>query len=413
MATSGPRYPGTVTSEIGPSGDNDWLTASNIGADDGSEARITAATYDANDHSYRLKAQNFGFSVAGTIDGITVEIDRRAFAGAAEDQEVRLYDAAGALVGDDKQTATAWPGTLTIATYGGAADTWTASPTAAMVNDPDFGVALIVLATAANTDIGVDFIRVTVTYTPDTALVGSSAGASSGGGVLATAIRFAGTGAGAATAAAILSTSIALTGLAGGGSTAASSLTTGIALAGAAGGASTAAANLSTAIPLAGVAGGGSTAQGALTSTADTALAGTAAATSSASGALTTGIVLAGASAGASGATGVLTTAIVLVGVAAAQSGALGGLTTGNAHRKGLHPLLVAMLEKEQEQAPVVAKSLHDALLARYGEDEGQKVYRAMQLEQKGPFAPTGKYSRDGNGRLRDFIRKAKPNVRR
>ena len=71
------------------------------------------------------------------------------------------------------------------------------------------------------------------------------------------------------------------------------------------------------------------------------------------------------------------------------------------------------MLEKEQEQAPVVAKSLHDALLARYGEDEGQKVYRAMQLEQKGPFAPTGKYSRDGNGRLRDFIRKAKPNVRR
>lgn len=169
MATQGPLYPGTVTTEVGPSGDNGWTNPGNISADDGTEARITAATYDAGDHSYRLKAQNFGFSVPSdaTIDGITVEIDRRDFAGDAQDQEVRLFDASGTLAGDDKQTATSWPATLAVATYGGASDTWTISPTPAMVNDADFGVALIVLANSANTDIAVDFIRVTVHYTPN------------------------------------------------------------------------------------------------------------------------------------------------------------------------------------------------------------------------------------------------------
>ena len=178
MATAGPRYPGTTASEIGPSGDNDWISTSPITADDGSEAQITAATYDAADHSYRLKATNFGFSAdvpaGATINGITVEIDRRCFAGAAQDQEVRLYDSTGTLVGDDKQTATAWPATLGIATYGGAADTWTSGLDADDIRSAGFGVALIVLADGANTDIGVDFIRVTVTYTaPPTSATGA------------------------------------------------------------------------------------------------------------------------------------------------------------------------------------------------------------------------------------------------
>lgn len=167
MPSQGPLYPGTVTTEIGPSGDNDWTNPGNISANDGSEAQITAATYDTGDHSYRLRAQNFGFTIpaGATIDGIVVEIEQRSFAGAAEDQEVRLYNGTGTLVGDDKQTATAWPGTATIATYGGSTDDWNAGLTDADVNDVDFGVAHIVLATANNTDIGVDFIRVTVHYT--------------------------------------------------------------------------------------------------------------------------------------------------------------------------------------------------------------------------------------------------------
>ena len=167
MASQGPNYPGTVTTQIGPSGDNDWLTPDNIGADDGSEAQITAATYDTNDHSYRLRARNFGFSIpdGATIDGIVVEIERRAFAGSAQDQEVQLFDDAGSLVGDNKATATAWPSTAGVATYGSSSDDWNAGLTVTDLNSLTAGVALIVLATGNNTDIGVDFMRMTVHYT--------------------------------------------------------------------------------------------------------------------------------------------------------------------------------------------------------------------------------------------------------
>lgn len=167
MASQGPNYPGTVATETGPSGDNDWTNPSNVSADDATEAQITAATYDAGDHSFRLKATNFGFSIpsGATINGIIVEIDRRDFAGDAQDQEVRLYDSSSTLVGDDKQTATSWPSTSAVATYGSSSDTWAAGLDAADINSANFGVALIVLANSANTDIGVDYIRVTVHYT--------------------------------------------------------------------------------------------------------------------------------------------------------------------------------------------------------------------------------------------------------
>jgi hypothetical protein len=168
MATQGPRYPSLVFTDVGPSGDNDWLNEANVGADDGSEAQITAATYDAGDHSYRLVASGLGFSIpnGATVNGVVVEIDRRCFAGAAQDQEVRLYNSSGPQ-GTDKQTATAWPATSAVATYGSSSDTWGlgAGLTPGVVNDINFGVCLIVLADGANTDIGVDYIRMTVYYT--------------------------------------------------------------------------------------------------------------------------------------------------------------------------------------------------------------------------------------------------------
>jgi hypothetical protein len=173
MATQGPFYPGTVTTaSAAPESANDWLTPSNIAADDGSEAQITAATFDSPDISFQLIAANFGFTIptdAASIDGITVEIDRRSIiASSGVDNRVQLRDASGTLVGANKATATVWPSSTAVATYGGAADTWTASPTVAMVNDPDFGVVLSAKANIANADIGVDFIRVTVTYTENT-----------------------------------------------------------------------------------------------------------------------------------------------------------------------------------------------------------------------------------------------------
>lgn len=179
MATGsqGPNFPGTAASlaNAGSSENaNAWTNPGNVSANDGTEATITAATYDAPDISELLVASNFGFTIPtnGTVDGITVEIERRDQAiGAASDNRVQLATSTtfASLVGTNKaDTALDWPTAVAIKTYGGSADTWTAGLTPDQVNSSNFSVMLSVQADAANTDIFVDFIRVTINYTvPD------------------------------------------------------------------------------------------------------------------------------------------------------------------------------------------------------------------------------------------------------
>lgn len=168
MASSGPLFPGTLATALETGDDNTWVNPGNAGADDGAEAQVTDATFDANDQTGALRCSNFGFTIPGdaTIDGITVEIEQRRFAGAARDHEVILFSAVGTKIGNNKATATAWPGTATVASYGGAADAWGATLTPAIVNASTFGVSVKAFATAANTDVGIDFVRMTVHYTP-------------------------------------------------------------------------------------------------------------------------------------------------------------------------------------------------------------------------------------------------------
>jgi hypothetical protein len=176
MATAGPRFPGT-TASLANAGTSEnaeaWVNPGNVVSDNGTEASITAATFDSPDISQLLVCSNFGFSAdfldSATINGITVEIERRDQAiGAASDNRVQLATgtAFANLVGDNKaDTALDWPTAATIKTYGGASDTWSAGLTAAQVRATGFAVMLSVQADAANTDIFVDFVRVTIDYT--------------------------------------------------------------------------------------------------------------------------------------------------------------------------------------------------------------------------------------------------------
>lgn len=171
MAAQGPLYPGTTANlSNAPESAEPWVNPGNVSADDGTEATITAATYDSPDISQILVCSNFGFSIpaSATIDGITVEIDRRNSAGAASDNRVQLAKgtAFANLVGSNlADTATDWPTTLATVSYGGAANLWGTTWTPSEINASSFAVFLSVQADAANTDIQVDFIRATVTYT--------------------------------------------------------------------------------------------------------------------------------------------------------------------------------------------------------------------------------------------------------
>ena len=173
MASSGPKYPTTVTTvAVDPEDDTDWSYPGNVSSDDGVYAYVDEPV-DVGiwRYSYRLKAQNFGFAIpAGAIiNGIAVEIEKMESHSwlDAFDYRVQLLDAGGALVGNNKALGTEWPTAWTVFTYGGATDTWAASPTAGMVNDPDFGVVLSLKYWAydGTYEARVDFIRITIYYT--------------------------------------------------------------------------------------------------------------------------------------------------------------------------------------------------------------------------------------------------------
>lgn len=174
MASQGPNFPdsGASLSNAGTSENAEaWVNPGNITADDSSEAVITAATYDSPDISQILVASDFDFTIptGATIDGIVVEIMRRNSAGAASDNRVQLATGTtfADLVGDNKaDTALDWPTTEANKTYGSSSDTWNAGLTVSQINAVGFAVFLSVQADAANTDIQVDHIKVTVHYTP-------------------------------------------------------------------------------------------------------------------------------------------------------------------------------------------------------------------------------------------------------
>jgi hypothetical protein len=167
LATEGPLFPGTTANvSTGTENTDAWTgvgTPGNVSADDGTECTIVAASYDSPDIS-----QFTTLNDAATINGITVEIQRRSIVlNSGKDFRVQLVDETGTIVGANKaDTVTVWPTTATTVSYGGASDTWTWwTVTGAKIKNANFGVVLSAQANIANADIGVDFIRITVDYT--------------------------------------------------------------------------------------------------------------------------------------------------------------------------------------------------------------------------------------------------------
>jgi hypothetical protein len=174
MATQGPLYPSAATnvSNAGTSESAEaWVNPTNVFSDNATEAAITAATYDSPDISQILVVSGFGFTIpeGATIDGITVEIDRRSIiASSGKDFRVQLGKGLtfASLVGSNQAVpATIWPSSTGVATYGGASSLWGATWTVDEVNASSFALFLSCQANIANADVGVDYIRATVTYT--------------------------------------------------------------------------------------------------------------------------------------------------------------------------------------------------------------------------------------------------------
>ena len=172
MATSGPNLPGTGADDAAV-GTVAWSSPTNIQADD---ATYAAASFTGDgDPLFRLthylKGTVFGFAIpaGATIDGVVAEIQRyRDAGGEGVDDNVVSLVVNGAVTGDNKAAVPPWPSSEAAASYGGAADGWTAGLTAALVNQANFGLVLQAKLNANDTittTAYVDCFKITVYYT--------------------------------------------------------------------------------------------------------------------------------------------------------------------------------------------------------------------------------------------------------
>jgi len=169
MSTMGPLYPTVVSSAASsPYDDLDWVNIGNIVADDTSYGSLVSSNFDAGTVSYLAYTRSYGASIpaGGSITGIYAELGKWRSAGTARDANVQLMNGVGTVLGNNVgSTSTNWGAAIATATYGGSTNTWGATLTPTIVNGTAFGIQFAGSAVGANTDIWVDFIRMTVYYT--------------------------------------------------------------------------------------------------------------------------------------------------------------------------------------------------------------------------------------------------------
>ena len=170
--TTEPKYPQSATTAAeDPWLDDDWVSPTNIYADDTNYASVTSNTYDATDQTYVLKAYNFDFSAIpadATILGVTCVVS--AWTAAAKVQSLdlcQLLDTAGAKVGTNLAATPIQVGVVeggTLAPIGGASNLWGNVLTPVWVKNSNFGVALGFISGTDNSDIFVDYVTLEVVY---------------------------------------------------------------------------------------------------------------------------------------------------------------------------------------------------------------------------------------------------------
>jgi len=158
-------------------GTKPWGTLTGPLASD--NAYATASVTDNETTNY-LQCTGYGFAIpaGATINGITVNVERKASNTLVRDAAMRLVkDVAGVatIQATDRSTLTNYTTADVIEAHGGAADLWGGTWTAADINSGNFGAALasIKAGTAGGArTVSVDHISISVDYTlpPPTAL---------------------------------------------------------------------------------------------------------------------------------------------------------------------------------------------------------------------------------------------------
>lgn len=149
-------------------GTETWSSPENCATSDDSRATVSLT----ETQSHYLKGLFCDWAEppddADTIDGIEIKVERSTDGGGGVivDTIARLVKG-GSVVGDNKVIGLAWTGTDTVDTYGGAADLWGTTWTAAEVKASDFGFVISVQENLGLTTVArIDLITAKLYYTP-------------------------------------------------------------------------------------------------------------------------------------------------------------------------------------------------------------------------------------------------------
>jgi hypothetical protein len=172
-ATSGPNFAGTSGTSGTCNGTTTfcWSNPGNITANDGVKAQVGLGASGA---SNELQGTNFGFAIptGSTINGITVEIWKQALTGPGNPTDVDVTILKGGVATGTNLGHTGagngWLSAGAIDTYGGVSNLWGTTWAPADINSTSFGVRIscVEWTGGATTTAAVDFIRITITYTP-------------------------------------------------------------------------------------------------------------------------------------------------------------------------------------------------------------------------------------------------------
>lgn len=165
LSQSQTMSPGACTS-LGGSGRN-WTNPGS--AVSSNNAYATSQTLDGQ-VTDPLQCLNFGFSIplTATVNGIQVFVERKSTVNGGSRDDSLFLVKAGATVGNDLATTTAYTNTDVIEAHGGSSEMWGTTWTPAQINAANFGTVFTAIkpSTAGATQtITVDHIFITVYYT--------------------------------------------------------------------------------------------------------------------------------------------------------------------------------------------------------------------------------------------------------
>ncbi|MDO8988724.1 MAG: LamG-like jellyroll fold domain-containing protein [Sideroxyarcus sp.] len=169
MAATATASPATCASVVGI-GSVDWSNSTQAVSSDNNRA---SASVDGSTTRF-LRCTGYGFAIpaGATIDGITVNVERRSSrtdGGGSVDAAMRLVKA-GVIGTTDHSTSTTYTTSDVVEAHGSASDLlWGTTWTAADINNTNFGAAFAATKASSSGNahtISVDHIQIVVNYTP-------------------------------------------------------------------------------------------------------------------------------------------------------------------------------------------------------------------------------------------------------